>query len=123
MNHEPAIVALVGDLIDRSRLQGALPGIRFAGTPTAAASAGGDVVVIDLTRFSSAVASLRSALPDARIVCFGPHVDDAGTVAARQAGADLVVPRSRFFRQIGACVLGRQACDEPDPDAQIIGQG
>ncbi len=112
---DPSVVALVSDLIDRSRIQGVIAGVRFAGTPTAAASIGGDVVVVDLVRFVAAIAPLRATLPDARIVAFGPHVDDVGAAAARDAGADLVVARSRFFRQIRRCVLDVDGA-ETNPD-------
>jgi hypothetical protein len=40
---------------------------------------------------------VRAAL-GARLVGFGPHVDVAGADAAEAAGADVVLPRSRFFR-------------------------
>jgi hypothetical protein len=118
----PSVVALVTDLIDRSRIQGAIDGVRFAGTPTAAVSAGGDVVVVDLARFGAAVGSLRAALPDARIVGFGPHVDDVGAEAARAAGADLVVARSRFFRQIRACVLSENQRSHDDAGESDSGE-
>ncbi len=39
-----------------------------------------------------------------RIVCFGPHVDDEAAAAATAAGADVVMPRSRFFRDPAAAV-------------------
>ncbi len=102
---DPSVVALVTDLIDRSRIRGVIAGVCFAGTPTAAATIGGDVIVVDLARFVAAIPALRAALPDARIVGFGPHVDDVGAAAARDGGADVVVARSRFFRQIRRCVL------------------
>ena len=41
---------------------------------------------------------ITAAIPDARIVAFGPHVDEDATAAARAEGADVVWPRSRFFR-------------------------
>ena len=41
------------------------------------------------------------ALPEnRRIVAFGPHVDEAGFTAAQRDGADRVLARSRFFRDI-----------------------
>ena len=43
-------------------------------------------------------------MPGARIVCFGPHVDDDAADAARAAGADVVLPRSRFFRDPAAAI-------------------
>jgi DNA-binding NarL/FixJ family response regulator len=101
---EQVVVALVTDLMDRSRLTTALGSVRFARTPEAAADA--DVVVVDLARFADALSALRAALPQAYIVAFGPHVDDVALAAARSAGADAVMPRSRFFRDVAAAVAG-----------------
>ena len=67
------VVAITTDLMDRSRISGAIDGVEFA--RDAAACAGADVVVIDLARSAALVAPVRAAAPDARIVAFGPHVD------------------------------------------------
>ncbi len=93
------LVALTTDLMDRSRLSAALPDVQFSLDPDAAADA--DVVIVDLTRGIEQVTSIRASHPNARIVCYGPHVDDASLDAARAAGADVVLPRSRFFRDPG----------------------
>ena len=54
-----------------------------------------------------------------RIVCFGPHVDDASADAARAAGADVVLPRvSKFFRDVSAAVAAAHIAGR-----QIVGQG
>jgi DNA-binding NarL/FixJ family response regulator len=90
------IVALSSDLMDRSKLSAAIDGIAFARDVGECDEA--DVVIVDLARYADAVGALRAALPDARIIAFGPHVDEDAVVAARAAGADLVWPRSRFFR-------------------------
>jgi hypothetical protein len=50
------------------------------------------------------VAAVRAASPSARLVCFGPHVDEDAAAAATAAGADAVLPRSQFFRDITAAV-------------------
>ena len=39
-------------------------------------------------------------------MCFGPHVDEASAAAARDAGADVVLPRSKFFRDPAAAIAG-----------------
>ena len=111
------VVALVGDLMDRSRITAAVPGAAFASTPTAAAERGPSVVVVDLARHGGAVAALRAALPDARIVAYGPHVDAAAADAARRDGADVVLPRSRFFRSVAASVHG--SAEEPATDPAV----
>jgi hypothetical protein len=94
--------ALVPDLMDRSRLGEARPDVEFVAT--ADACAGADLVVVDLARHAAAVATVRAQAPTARIVAFGPHVDDAAFAAARADGADVVLPRSRFFRDVGAAL-------------------
>ena len=64
-----------------------------------------DVVIVDLARSGRQVAAVRGAAPSARIIGFGPHVDDEGANAARDDGADAVLPRSRFFRDPSAALL------------------
>jgi hypothetical protein len=96
------VCALVSDLMDRSRLAGAVPGVDFVGGPEDCG--GADVVVVDLGRRGCDVAAVRAHAPTARIVAFGPHVDDAALDAARADGADRVLPRSRFFRDIEAAL-------------------
>jgi hypothetical protein len=98
------ICALVVDLMDRSRISASVPDAVFA--RDAAACAGADVVVVDLARSGHHVRAVRAAVPGARIVCFGPHVDEAGAAAARADGADVVLPRSRFFHDPSAALLG-----------------
>jgi DNA-binding NarL/FixJ family response regulator len=98
------IAALVSDLIDRSRISGALDGVEFVRTADACADA--DVVVIDLARFGASVTSVRATAPRARIVVFGPHVDTALLDQAQRDGADEVLPRSRFFLDPAAPVSG-----------------
>ncbi|MDQ1479412.1 MAG: hypothetical protein QOI44_273 [Actinomycetota bacterium] len=96
------ICALVVDLMDRSRISAALPDTTFV--RDAAACAGADVVIVDLARSGRHVGAVRDAAPAARIVCFGPHVDEEGANAARAAGADVVLPRSRFFSDPAAAI-------------------
>ena len=100
-----AVVAYVTDLMDRSKVQSAVDGVSFARDPAAAAAA--DVIVVDLARFGDAVGAIRAAAPDARIVAFGPHVDDELLERAWAAGADVVMARSQFFRDPAA------ACSNP----------
>ena len=99
------VVAYVTDLMDRSKVESAVDGVSFARDP--AAAAGADVIVVDLARFGNAVGDIRAAAPDARIVAFGPHVDDELLERARAAGADTVLARSQFFRDPAAAVTGK----------------
>ncbi len=98
------VVALVTDLMDRSRLTAAVPGIEFV--RHGSECAGATIVVIDLARHGDEVAPARAAAPGARLVAFGPHVEDADLARARAEGADLVLPRSRFFRDPAGAVGG-----------------
>jgi hypothetical protein len=94
------VAATTTDLMDRSRIGSAIPGVVFGLDSSA------DVVIIDLARGSEQVTEVRAALPRARVVCYGPHVDDESAAAARAAGADVVMPRSRFFRDPAAAISG-----------------
>ena len=67
-------------------------------------------VLINLTLPGLNVADLLAAIPDGadrpRVVAFGPHVQTARLDAARQAGCDEVLPRSRFSAELPA-ILAR----------------
>ncbi len=109
------VVVLASDLMDRSRIAAAIPSARFV--RGAAECAGAGAVVVDLGRHAGDVAAVRAAAPDATIVGFGSHVDDATLRQALADGADTVLPRSRFFRDPAAAVAGRApegAGPEPD---------
>ena len=93
----------MSDLMDRSRLATGLTDIEYV-TAVDDAISSADVVVVDLARYAGEVPAIRRAAPAARILAFGPHVDEATMARARSDGADLVVPRSRFFRDPGAAV-------------------
>ncbi len=101
------VVALVDDLMDRSRL-GLLGEIVWASSPASAAALDPDVVVVDLARYGTQIAPLRDLAPAALVVGFGPHVDGPTLDDARAAGADRVLPRSRFFADPAAALA-------PDP--------
>jgi DNA-binding NarL/FixJ family response regulator len=88
--------------MDRSKISAAVPEVTFARTADACAEA--DVVIVDLARFGDQVPALRAAAPSARLIGFGPHVDEASAETARAAGADTVLPRSKFFRDIAAAI-------------------
>jgi hypothetical protein len=81
-------VALVPDLMDRSRL--ARPGVELVAEGEEA-----DLVVVDLARPG---ALERAAALGARTVGFAPHVDEEVAEAARAAGVE-ALPRSVFFRR------------------------
>lgn len=104
------VLAFVPDLMDRSRL-GAVPGIelRYANSASdlATQSSGwaADVVVIDLAR-PDVIEVLRAGGITGRVIGFGSHVDTETLDAARAAGCDEVLPRSRFFADPGRSLAG-----------------
>jgi len=95
------VVALVDDLMDRSRLA-AIDGITFTRDP--AACAGAAVVVVDLAKHATAIPAIVAAAPGARVVAFGSHVDTDALDAASGDGATLVLARSQFLRDPAAIV-------------------
>jgi len=96
------VVALMGELMDQSRVVAAVPGVEVV--TSAADVTGADVVVVDLARHQGALPEIRRRAPDAWVVAYGPHVDAAALADARAAGADRVLPRSRFFKDPAAAV-------------------
>jgi hypothetical protein len=91
------VVARVGDLMDRSRITAAVPGVRFVRD---LADVEADVVLVDLGAPGALdqVAAARAA-GVARVVGFVAHVDEELAAAARAAGCE-VLPRSTFFRRL-----------------------
>jgi hypothetical protein len=90
------VVAVAPDLMDRSRITSAVPGVRFV-TPGELAAVDADVLLLDLSR--PGVLELVGSLT-ARTVGFCPHVDDELAARAREAGCDEVLARSVFFRRL-----------------------
>jgi DNA-binding NarL/FixJ family response regulator len=96
------VVALVGDLMDRSKISVAVPDARFA---TAAADcADADVIVIDVKAHPDAVSEARKVAPAARVIAYGRHDNPAALEDARAKGADAALARSRFFRDPAAAI-------------------
>jgi CheY-like chemotaxis protein len=62
-------------------------------------------VLLDLANPGLSVPDLLGRLrevctPPPRVVAYGSHVDAAGLRAAREAGCDLVLPRSKFVEEL-----------------------
>ena len=93
------VAAFVPDLMDRSRVAAAVPGVTFVGSPADLSAADADVVVVDLAR--PGVLEALAGLGAVRSVGFASHVDRELIEAARAAGCGLVLPRSRFFASLG----------------------
>lgn len=58
---------------------------------------------------------LRSLNPMPRVIAFGSHVDKAGLNAAKTAGCDLVMPRSKFVASLETELTGWLAPRESAP--------
>lgn len=115
-----AAVALVADLMFASRIRGAAAA---AGVEVATVSRADRLldevrrlrprlVLVDLdARGMDAADLIRRLKADpetagARVIAFGPHVEGDALVAARGAGADRVLARSAFVRDLPALLRG-----------------
>lgn len=119
-NGRPGVVALVADLLFASRIRGAAAavGVRVqtVGTPAALRKAVADarprLVLVDLdARVGDAPAAIAEVKGEAgegavRIVAFGSHLERDALLAARSAGADRVMARSAFVRELPAILQG-----------------
>ncbi|HUF33895.1 MAG TPA: hypothetical protein VMN58_11885 [Acidimicrobiales bacterium] len=94
-------MAYVPDLMDRSRVLDAHPGVEAAGDVAGlvAMAEGADVVVVDLARPGVLEALPAVVAAAGRVVGFASHVDVGLLEAASATGCD-ALPRSRFFRDL-----------------------
>ncbi len=103
------IAITVSNLIFQSRVRAAALElgleVAYADTQSTfaqALAAGPAIVVVDLKELNldpiDAVARAKAA--GAAVLAFGPHTDAETLRAARTAGADLAVPRSRFKAEL-----------------------
>ena len=112
----PAAILLSDDLIFTSRVTGTardlgLP-VAAARTPAAlldlAARQPPTCVIVDLAHAGLDLAALIAGLDQLphrpRIVAYGSHVDTASLRAARDAGCDVVLPRSKFVEDLPAAL-------------------
>ncbi|HTA35779.1 MAG TPA: hypothetical protein VK761_03600 [Solirubrobacteraceae bacterium] len=121
------VLALVPDLLFGSNVQGSLAAAgheveligdepRLRERLSAADQPRVDVLVVDLTDARLDGASIRESLADSGLLdavqalAFYSHVDAAAGERAREAGFELVVPRSRMARE-GAQLVTRLAED------------
>ncbi len=91
------VTAYVPDLMDRSKLAAA-GDVTFVSTPGELAGTTAELVVVDLSRAGVLEAVGQVGV---RTIGFGSHVDHELLAAARAAGCDEVLPRSKFFARIG----------------------
>ena len=92
------VFAIVGDLMDRARIDEAILDVQHVTPGTIGHLAhDGDLVLVDLVRMGAAVALATAT--GARVVGFAPHVDDDALARASAAGCE-ALPRSVFFRRL-----------------------
>ena len=118
-----AVLFLSSDLMFSSRVVGAAKAIgaevQLVADPFALPEkieADCRLVMIDLSldglNLPAAVCAVRTAAPQARVVAYGAHVDEAALADASEAGCDTVLTRGQFNKQyveILGSVAGRQA--------------
>jgi hypothetical protein len=93
------VVAITRDLMDRSKITGAIDDVRVVGP--GGDLAGATVVLVDLGLPGALDAASASG---ARVIAYGSHVDEETLASARAAGAE-AMPRSVFFRRLGEGTL------------------
>lgn len=95
--HSPRAVAYVPDLIDRSKVAGALAGVHFVRRPEDLEGRRAELVIVDLGR--PGVFEVLPSVRAERVIGFASHVDRDTLAGARAAGCD-AMPRSEFFRRL-----------------------
>jgi CheY-like chemotaxis protein len=104
---------LSDDLIFTSRIIGTAQGFDLTVKPVRSAEAlrvlaqqqSPRCVIVDLSNPGLKIAELIQELrqtcsPVPRVVAYGSHVDTATLRAAREAGCDIVLPRSKFVEEL-----------------------
>jgi len=54
---------------------------------------------LDRLNLPAAVRAIKAGAPQARVVAYGPHVDEAALADAQEAGCDQVLTRGQFNQQ------------------------
>jgi DNA-binding NarL/FixJ family response regulator len=129
MSVQPTGLLLSDDLIFTSRITATAQAHRLPLKPARAqalllALAGQEppaCVIVDLDNPGLEVAELlqrlRAAPAAPFVVAYGSHVDTAALRAARQAGCDLVLPRSKFVEELPLQLPAWFAGRSPEPTA------
>src|SRR5262245_9327895 len=113
MSEPPLGLLLCDDLLFTSRITGTagvlgltLQGVKSAAALQAAVQNGTPrCVIVDLHNPGLVIAELVDWLrqqcdPMPRLIAYGSHVDTATLKAARTAGCDVVLPRSKFVEEL-----------------------
>jgi CheY-like chemotaxis protein len=112
----PSAILLSDDLIFTSRVAGTGRDLGLQVTPARTPDAllararqqPPSCVIVDLSNPGLVIAELIAGLRDLpmppRVVAYGSHVDTATLRAARDAGCDVVLPRSKFVEDLPAAL-------------------
>lgn len=100
----PSAVLVSRNLIDRSRIEheAVSAGYRIDVVAEVPVESRWAVGFVDLEAPGSDAAIRALSGCAGRVIAFGPHVDDMAMARARSLGAHDALPRSRFFRDLGA---------------------
>lgn len=109
MQEGAVVVAMVLDLMFGARIRGAAPDAVLVRTPGALWDAVGPatrLVLVDLqvTGAVEALQGLADRPEGVRVVAWAPHVREDALAAAREAGADEVMPRGAFVKALPGLV-------------------
>jgi hypothetical protein len=104
-HRRPRAVAFVPDLIDRSKVDAAVGGVRFVARAAALDGCQATLVIVDLSR--NGALDVLPAIHAGRLIGFAPHVDEATLASARAAGCE-AMPRSEFFQRLPEIALRRE---------------
>lgn len=99
------VVALVLDLMFGARVRAVAPRAKLVRDPEALAAVVGPgtrLVLVDLQVSGAlqAVEALADRPAGIRLVAWAPHVMEGALAAARDAGADIVMPRGAFVKAL-----------------------
>ncbi|MEX1207816.1 MAG: hypothetical protein WEE36_04300 [Acidimicrobiia bacterium] len=100
----PSAVLVSRNLIDRSRIEDAAvsAGYRIDVVAEVPVESRWAIGLVDLEHLGADAAIRELSGSAGRVIAFGPHVDDMAMARARSLGAHDALPRSRFFRDLGA---------------------
>ena len=114
----PSALLLSDDLIFTSRVTGTARDLGLQVTPARTSIAllalaqkhPPTCVIVDLSNAGLVIGELTAGLRELpvppRVVAYGSHVDTATLRAARDAGCDIVLPRSQFVAELPAALPG-----------------
>jgi len=91
------LVILTKNLMDASRVQGAMSGSAVARSLTDDVLINADLILLDL---SSGIAPADVVAIGPPVVAYGPHVDTEALAGAVAAGCREALPRSRVFQRL-----------------------